>query len=105
GDGLAPFRRPLRKPRLHAGAHTGDLLDVLRRQVPRPRAGGRTAASPLAGLPPLGRARCRVRREVGLGTGELVRAKRRGRRRVASASWLGGTTVVARDRSRAPRLP
>ena len=43
GDGLAPFRRPLREPRLHARADDRDLLDVLRRQVPRPRAGGRPA--------------------------------------------------------------
>ena len=54
-----------------------DLLDVLRRQVPGPRAGGRTAASPLARLPAPGRARRRVRREVGLGAGQLVRAERR----------------------------
>ena len=50
GDGLAPFRRPLREPRLHARADDRDLLDVLRRQVPRPRAGGRTPAAPLARL-------------------------------------------------------
>ena len=105
GDGLAPFRRPLREPRLHAGADDRDLLDVLRRQVPRPRAGGRTPAASLVRLSAAGRARCRVRREVGLGASQLVRAERRGRRRVAAPSWLGGTTVVARDRSGAPCLP
>ena len=46
-----------------------------------------------------------VRREVGLGARELVRAERGRRRRVAAAPWLGGQALVARDRRRAPRLP
>ena len=46
GDGLPPFRASLREPRVHARAHGRDLLDVLRRQVPRPRAsGGPTACA------------------------------------------------------------
>ena len=48
-------------------------------------------------------ARRRVRREVGLGAGQLVRAQRRRRRRVAAAARLGGDAVVAGDRGRAPR--
>ena len=45
GDGLPPLRPPLREPRVHARAHGRDLLDVLRRQVPRARAAGRAAAA------------------------------------------------------------
>ena len=48
GDGFAPVRAPLSEPRLHARAHGRDLLDVLRRQVPRPRAGGGPAPARLA---------------------------------------------------------
>ena len=46
-----------------------------------------------------------VRREVGLGARELVRAERGRRGRVAAAARLGGQALVARDRRRAPRLP
>ncbi len=48
-------------------------------------------------------ARRRLRREVRLGAGELVRAERRRGGRVAAATRLGGTALVARDRRRAPR--
>ncbi len=65
----------------------------------------RPAAPPLPRLSPARRARRGVRREVGLGARELVRAERRGGRRVAQAARMGGTALVARDRRRAPRLP
>ena len=44
------FGAPLREPGVHARAHRRGLLDLLRRQVPRPRAPGGTAASALADL-------------------------------------------------------
>ena len=78
-DGLAPLRRRIPQPRVHAGPHDRGLLDLLRRQVPGPRArrpGGRCALSPAyARLQELGAV---VRREVRLGARELVRAERRG---------------------------
>ena len=51
------------------------------------------------------RARRGVRREVGLGAGQLVRGQRGGGRRVAAPARLGGHALVAGDRRRAPRLP
>ena len=68
----------------------------------------RSAGRPLRVSPDLraaDRARSRIRREVGLGAGELVRAQRRERRRVAAAAGVGREAVVARDRGRAPRVP
>ena len=47
------------------------------------------------------RARRRLRREVRLGAGELVRAERGRGRRVAPAARLGGQALVAGDRRRA----
>ena len=44
-----------------------------------------------------------VRREVGLGAGQLVRVERSRRRRIAASPRLGGTALVARDRRRASR--
>ena len=38
GDGLPPIRPALHQPRVHAGPHARGVLDVLRRQVPGPRA-------------------------------------------------------------------
>ena len=99
------FGRAYRSPRLHARPHARGLRDLLRREVPGPRAAGRPAAAALADVPPARRARRGVRREVGLGARELVRAERRPRRRVAAAARLGGAALVARDRRRAPRLP
>ena len=59
GDGLAPFRRALRQPRVHAVADTRGVLDLLRRQVPRARAKRRPAASAVTGLSALeGDGRC-----------------------------------------------
>ena len=105
GDGLAPLRLGLPLSRLHARAHDRGLLDLLRREVPGPRATGRAAAEGLPGLRAAGRARRRLRREVGLGARELVRAERGRRRRVAAPEGLGGPALVARNRRRAPRLP
>ena len=99
------FGRAVPLAGLHARAHARGLRDLLRREVPGPRAPGRTAAAALADLPAPRRARRRVRREVGLGAGELVRAERRPRRRVAAAARLGRPALVAGDRRRAPRLP
>ena len=90
---------------VHAGAHERGVLDLLRREVPGARAAGRAAAPRLAGLRAAAGARRVVRREVGLGAGELVRAERRARRRVAAPARLGGPALVARDRRRAPRVP
>ena len=105
GDGLPPLRRGVPEPRVHARAHARDLLHVLRRQVPGPRAPGGAAATGLAGLRAPARARRRVRREVGLGARELVRAQRRARRRVAPPARLGRAPLVAGDRRGAPRVP
>ena len=103
GDGLAPLRPPLPEPRLHARAHARGLLDVLRRQVPRPRARGREAAPPLPRLPAARGARRSLRREVRLGARELVRAERSRGRRIAPSARLGGAPLVAGDRRGAPR--
>ena len=76
--GLAPVRRGVPLARVHARAHARGLRDLLRREVPGPRArrpGGRSASPPAYAR--LLRARRRVRREVGLGARELVRAQRR----------------------------
>ncbi len=99
------FGAPLPLARLHAEAHARGLRDLLRHQVPGPRARGRAAAARRAGLRLAPRARRRVRREVGLGAGELVRVERRRRGRVAAAARLGGRALVARRSapSTAPR--
>ena len=49
------------------------------------------------------RSRRGVRREVGLGAGQLVRGERAGGRRVHAPARLGGPALVAGDRRRAPR--
>ena len=67
------------------------------------RPGGRCGSSPANAWH--ARARRRLRREVGLGAGQLVRVERRRRRRVAAPPRLGGPALVARDRRRAPRHP
>ena len=48
--GLAPLRRRLPQPRVHARPHDRGLRDLLRRQVPRARAAGGAAAAGLARL-------------------------------------------------------
>ena len=64
---------------------------------------GRAAPSYLADLRPPAGARRRLRREVGLGAPELVRAERGGGRRVAAAARLGGAALEPGRRRRAPR--
>ena len=103
--GLAPLRPPVPEPGLHARPGDRDLRDLLRHQVPQPRARGGPAASALAGLRPRGRAGRRLRREVGLGAAELVRAERRAGRRGAAAAGLGGPALVAGDPRRGGRDP
>ena len=98
------FGACLSQPRVHARSHEGDLRDVLRRQVPGPRAVGRAPAARLLGVRATAAARRRVRGEVRLGACELVRAERRARRRVAAAARVGGQALVAGDRRRAPRM-
>ena len=91
---------------VHARAHARGLRDLLRRQVPGPRAPGRAAAAASRRRTPrLAELGAVVRREVRLGAGELVRAERRPRRRVAAPARLGRAALVAGDRRRAPRLP
>ena len=91
------FGAPVPQPRLHARAGHRGVLDLLRHQVPQPRAHRRPAAAALAGLRPPGRAGRELRREVGLGAGQLVRAERGARRRVAAPARLGGPELVAGD--------
>ena len=93
GDGHPPLRRALPLAQLHAQAHQGGLRDLLRHPLPRPRAPGRPAAAHLERLPLARRARRRVRREVGLGAGQLVRVERRARAtsRCARAAGRGCT--------------
>ena len=84
--------------------HDRGLFDLLRRQVPGPRARGGAAAPNLARVREAEGAGGGVRREVRLGARELVRAERRERRRGPSPAWLGRPALVAGDRRRAPRL-
>ena len=78
--GLAAVRRRLPQPRVHGGAHDGDLRDVLRRQVPgsrtdvqggpsasRPRTPGSRSSAPSSARSPGGSVRTgssRTRREA-----------------------------------------
>ena len=105
GDGRAALRRALPLAELHAQAHARGLRDLLRHQVPRPRARGRPPAAGVERLRLAPRPRRGLRREVGLGARELVRVQRGRGRRGAAPARLGGPAVVAGDRRRARRLP
>ena len=105
GDGHPPVRAAIPLPRLHAEASQGGVRDLLRHPLPRPRAGGREAAADLERLLLAPRPRRGVRREVGLGAGQLVRVQRGRRRSLPPAARLGGDALVAGDRRRAPRDP
>ncbi len=105
GDGRAALRRALPLAELHAQAHARGLRDLLRHQVPRPRAPGRPPAAGLERLRLASRARRGLRREVGLGARELVRVQRAGGRRGAAPARMGRPAVVAGHRRRARRLP
>ena len=96
------FGSPLPLARLHARPHPGELRDLLRHPLPEPRAGGGPSAPRLTGERVAPRARRGLRREVGLGAGQLVRVERLGRRRVAPPARMGRHALVARDRRRAP---
>ncbi len=94
-----------RSPRLHARPHARGLRDLLRRQVPGPRAAGRRPLRLSPAYPRLA--------ELGAAFGEKSGWERanwfepnaaRGRR-VAAAARLGRAALVAGDRRRAPRLP
>ena len=65
----------------------------------------RPAAAAVAGLPAAGGAGRLVRREVGLGAGELVRSQRCRGRPVAAPARLGGRALVARHPRRGDRHP
>ncbi len=65
----------------------------------------RAAAPGLRRQPLASRERRRLRREIGLGAGQLVRAARRRRRRGATPARLGRPQLVTGDRRRAPCLP
>ena len=99
------FGAQYRSPVLHPRADQGDLRDLLRHPLPEPRAQRRAAAAGLAGQRLAPRARRRLRREVRLGAGQLVRVERGGGRRVAAPARLGRPALVAGDRRRAPRDP
>ena len=83
------FGPQYRSPRLHAGAGPGGLRDLLRHPLPRARAPGRPAAAHLERLRLAPRPRRGVRREVGLGAGQLVRLQRARGRRVAAPPGVG----------------
>ena len=97
------FGPQYRSPVLHPRADPRELRDLLRHPLPQPRAPGGPAAADLARQRLAPRARRRLRREIGLGAGQLVRVERRRRRRGAAAARLGRAELVAGDRRRAPR--
>ena len=105
GDGRAPLRRPVPLALLHPRPDPRDLRDLLRHPLSEPRAQRRAAAADVGGERLARRARRRLRREVRLGAGQLVRVERRRGRRVAAPARLGGPALVAGDRRRAPRDP
>ena len=79
GDGRAPVRLAVPLARLHPRAHARDLRDLLRHPLPQPRAIRRAPAAAHRRQRLARRARGGVRREVGLGAGQLVRVERRRR--------------------------
>ena len=101
--GHPPLRRAVPLALVLAEADPRDLRDLLRHQVPGLRAPGRPAAAGVARQRLARRARRRVRREVGLGAGQLVRGKR-GRRRRGSCARADGPGATGRPRS-APSTP
>ena len=86
GDGLAPLRRRLPQPRVHARAHDRGVRDLLRRQVPRSRAAGRAAAARLPHV--------RAAQELGAAFGEKSGWER--------ANWFE-PNAAAGDESLRPR--
>ncbi|TMB90186.1 MAG: aminomethyl transferase family protein, partial [Chloroflexi bacterium] len=105
GDGFPPLRKTLRQPSIHAGPDSRGLLHLLRREIPRPRTQRRPAAAGLPRLREADGARSRVRREIGVGEGQLVRAQRLEWKRVVAPARLGWAPVVPRHRGGASGLP
>ena len=103
-DGHPALRRPLPLAPLHARARPRGLRDLLRHQVPQPRARRGPAAARVAGLRVASRARRRVRREVGLGARELVR-RQRGRRATRRCARAAGPAGTGRRRSAPSTAP
>ena len=87
--GHPPLRRALPLPAYTLDAHPRGLRDLLRHQVPQPRAPGRPAAADVVRLPVARGARRGVRREVRLGARQLVRVQRGGGRRGAAPARVG----------------
>ena len=115
-DGRAVARRSGRWTSAASGPHyrspsytlkraRGGLRDLLRHPLPGPRAPGRPAAAGLERVRLAPRARRRVRREVGLGAGQLVRVQRcrRATSRCARAAGRGCTGRRRSAPSTAPR--
>ena len=102
GDGLAPLRHRVPQPRVHARAHDRGVLDLLRRQVPGPRAAGRTAA-PHSRRPTRGSSSSAPRsaRSPAGSAPNWFEPNAARRRRVAAAARLGRPALVAGDRRRA----
>ena len=75
-DGHPAVRRPVPEPGAHPGPDVRELRDLLRHPLPERGARRGSAAAALAGLRRGSRAGRRVRREVEVGTAELVRPER-----------------------------
>ena len=101
--GHPSLRPPVPLAALHARAHGRGVLDVLRHQVPGRGAQGRAAAARLARLRAALASWAQLRREVGLGTRQLVRPERRATATRRCARAAGRAELVARDRGRVPR--
>ena len=99
--GPPPVRRSVPVPPADPRADARGVPHVLRPSLPEPGARGRAAAPPVPGVSEAPRARGLVRREVGLGAAELVRAERGGRRRGTAPPRLRRADLVSRDRGRA----
>ena len=95
------FGAQYRSPSYTPCPDQGDLRDLLRHPLSEPRAAGGAAAADLARQRLAPRARRRLRREVRLGAGQLVRVECGRGRRVPAPAWLGGSALVAGDRRRA----
>ena len=104
GHGHPPLRRPVPLALLHPRADQGELRDLLRHPLPQPRAPGRAAAAGLPGQRLAPRARRRLRREIRLGAGQLVRVER-GRGRRGAAARAAGPASTGRRRSAPSTAP
>ena len=104
GDGHPPLRRRTTARRATRSSARQEVYETYYdiRYPGHERQAGRPLRTSSA-YPWHARARRRLRREVGLGARQLVRAQRRRRRRVAAPARLGGHALVAGDRRRAPR--